>query len=120
MSRRTARGTAPDRGKRMRSGSLANWALPLAVLLAACLMLGTNPGGMAARIGGLEFDLYQRVHPRLYQDTGIKSGHSVKVLDADAASITRFGQWPWSGSVLARLIDELKAQGASIVVLDMP
>jgi adenylate cyclase len=44
----------------------------------------------------------------------------VRILDFDAASMERFGPWPWPRSVLARLEDELKTAGAALVVYDLP
>ncbi len=106
----------------MKSGAttVTIWALPLAVLIAACLAITSDPGGVATRIRGIEFDAYQRAKPRIFEDTAAKTGHAVKILDADSASIARFGRWPWNRSVLARLTREIKAAGASVVVLDIP
>lgn len=106
----------------MRSGAstVRIWALPLAILALACLVIVTDPLGLASRLRGLEFDAYQHARPRLYQDTALRSGHSVKILDIDAASVARFGQWPWPRSTLARLVGELKGAGAALVVLDLP
>jgi adenylate cyclase len=102
------------------AGTLTIWALPLAVLALACLMIVTNPGGLATRVRGLEFDAYQRARPRHFEDTGLKTGHPVKILDADAESLARFGAWPWPRTVLAKLVGELKTQGAAIIVVDLP
>jgi adenylate cyclase len=106
----------------MRAGAntISIWALPLAILAAACLLIAVDPGGVTSRIRGLEFDAYQHAKPRPFEDTAEKTGHGVKILDADAASIARFGPWPWRRTVLARLMGELKTAGASVVVLDMP
>ena len=96
------------------------WVLPLVLLAGAFGLIATDLGGVATRIRGIEFDTYQHIHPRAYQDTGARSGYAVRVLDIDAASVAHFGAWPWSRTVLARLVTDLKAQGASIVVLAMP
>jgi adenylate cyclase len=103
----------------MRAGAntVSIWALPLAILAAACLLIAIDPGGVASRIRGLEFDAYQHAKPRPFEDP---AGHPVKILDADAASVARFGPWPWQRTVLAKLMGELKVAGASVVVLDMP
>src|ERR1700729_2999233 len=104
----------------MKAGAkpIAVWALPLAILLAAALAIAADP--VAGRLRGLQFDAYQTLQPRPYEDTFAKSGLRVRVLDIDAASIARFGPWPWSRLVLAKLTQELKAAGASIVVFAMP
>jgi adenylate cyclase len=106
----------------MRAGAntVSIWALPLAILAAACLLIAVDPGGITARIRGLEFDAYQHAKPRPFEDTAGKTGHPVKILDADAASVARFGPWPWQRTVLAKLMGELKTAGASVVVLDTP
>jgi adenylate cyclase len=102
------------------ANSIMIWVLPLAILVAACLVIAGDPGGFASTLRGAEFDAYQRAKPRPFVDTAEVAGHSVRILDADAASMTRFGRWPWPRSVLARLTGELKKAGASIVVFDLP
>jgi len=103
-----------------RGRPLAIWALP-GLMLAACLfVLGTDAGTMATRLRGVLFDSYQRSAPRPYQDPLAKSGFTVRTLDADAASLKRFGPWPWPHAVLAKLIGELKDQGAEMAVLAFP
>jgi adenylate cyclase len=106
----------------MKAGAdtLTIWALPLAILALACLMIVMNPAGLASRVRGLEFDAYQRAKPRLFEDTQAKTGHAVRLLDADMASIARFGPWPWPRSVLAKLVGELKTHGVAVVVVDLP
>jgi adenylate cyclase len=99
---------------------LASWALP-GLMLALCLfVLGTDLGATATRLRGVLFDSYQRHAPRAYQDTLAKSGFTVRTLDADAASLRRFGPWPWPHAVLAKLVGALKDQGAAMAVLAFP
>jgi adenylate cyclase len=99
---------------------LAIWAFP-GLMLALCLfMLGSDAGTLATRLRGTLFDGYQRQAPRAYQDTLAKSGFAVRTLDADAASLKRFGPWPWPHATLARLIGEMKDQGAALAVLAFP
>jgi adenylate cyclase len=99
---------------------IAVWALPLAILLAAALILAVDPAGLAGRLRGAQFDAYQSLQPRPYQDPENTSGFKVRVLDIDAASLDRFGPWPWSRLALAKLTGELKAGGASVVVFAFP
>ena len=103
-----------------RNRSVAVWALPLAMLVLALFVLGADVGGAATWLRGVLFDHYQQSQPRAYEDTRARSGHSVRVLDIDAAAVQRFGPWPWSYAVLAKLVDSMKAQGASIVVFVTP
>jgi adenylate cyclase len=104
----------------MRAGAkpIIVWALPLAVLLAAALTLFADPPGLAGRLRGVQFDAYQLLQPRAYEPEA--AGFKVRVLDPDAASLARFGPWPWPRLALAKLTDEMKAGGASIVVFDFP
>jgi adenylate cyclase len=104
----------------LRDRPIAVWAFPLITLAIALFVLGTNAGGVAGRLRGILFDGYQTSQPRPYEDTGAKSGHSVRVLDIDATSTERFGAWPWPHAALAQLVGALNAQGASIVVFVTP
>jgi adenylate cyclase len=104
----------------LRDRPIAVWAFPLIMLALALFVLGTNAGGMASRLRGILFDGYQTSQPRPYEDTAASSGHAVRVLDIDAASTEHFGAWPWPHAALARLVGEMKAQGASIIVFVTP
>ncbi|HUJ45882.1 MAG TPA: adenylate/guanylate cyclase domain-containing protein [Rhizomicrobium sp.] len=96
------------------------WAIPLAILVVFAIVLLGDPGGLATHLRGVQYDTYQRWKPREYEDTAAKSNYAVRVLTIDRASIERFGPWPWSRAVLAKLTDEMKAAGASIVIYDFP
>ncbi len=96
------------------------WAFPLIALVIALAALGSDWGGLAASLRGVLFDTYQRAQPRAYQDTRLETGFAVRVLDIDADSTRKFGPWPWPHAVLAKVIGELQAQGAQLVVLDLP
>jgi len=98
----------------------AVWVLPLAVAAMAMAVMAADPGGLASRVRGIQFDSYQYLAPRPYEDPAAKSGYAVRILDADDASLKRFGPWPWPHGVLARLVGELRAAGAAVVVLDLP
>jgi adenylate cyclase len=99
---------------------IAVWAFPLAILLAAAAIMLADPLGIAGRLRGAQFDTYQLLQPRPYEDTLARTGWQVRTLDIDKASIARFGPWPWSRLALAKLTTELKAAGASIVVYALP
>jgi adenylate cyclase len=43
----------------------------------------------------------------------------VIIVDVDERSLLKYGQWPWRRDVIARLIARLRADGASVVALDM-
>lgn len=77
-------------------------------------------GGFSGRLSAVEFDTYQRLRPRIYEDAFSRGGFSVRVVDIDDASEKRIGAWPWPHAALARLVGQLKDAGAAIVVLDFP
>jgi adenylate cyclase len=95
------------------------WALPLLALAAVVAMLGSDWAGLASGFRGFLFDSYQRASPRPYAETR-SAGYAVRVLDIDSASVARFGAWPWPRATLAKVITELRAQGAQMVVLTVP
>ncbi|HEX3810389.1 MAG TPA: adenylate/guanylate cyclase domain-containing protein [Rhizomicrobium sp.] len=94
------------------------WAFPLIILIAAMLVLATDAGGLAGRVRGVLFDAYQHSQPRPYHDRIGK--FAVRTLEADQASIARFGAWPWPRTVLAKLTSEMKSAGAAMVVFALP
>ncbi len=104
----------------LRDRPIAVWALPLAVLVVALFVLGSDTATLATRLRGILFDAYQHSAPRPYLDTQAKSGFSVRVLDIDRASIERFGPWPWPHALLAKLTREMSEQGAAMVVFALP
>ena len=59
------------------------------------------------------FDVYQTVKPREAKD------HQVRVIDLDEASLTEYGQWPWSRTLLAELLEKLAAKGVGVVGFDI-
>jgi adenylate cyclase len=103
-----------------RGKPIAIWAFPLAMLAASLFLLGSDAGSVATRLRGVLFDSYQRSMPRPYQDTLARSGYAVHTLEADAASLQRFGKWPWPHATVAKLLTELKTQGAAMAVLAFP
>jgi adenylate cyclase len=103
-----------------RDRPVAVWAFPLAMLVAALLVLGSGIGNFASSLRNALFDSYQRSAPRAFEDTGAKAGFPVRVLDIDENALARFGPWPWPHALLGRVISELKDQGAALVVLSFP
>src|SRR5262245_31600060 len=81
------------------------------VALLALIRLG-DPLPVAA-IRDMGFDFYQRVQPRAGADS------LVRVVDVDAASVARLGQWPWRRSMLATLTERLTELGAASVGYDI-
>ncbi|MDR3528130.1 MAG: adenylate/guanylate cyclase domain-containing protein [Rhizomicrobium sp.] len=99
-----------------RDRPFAVWGSPLVTLLLALIVLGTDAGGLATRLRGLQFDAYSRADPRFYEDTA-RTGHPVRLLEIDPASVARFGAWPWPHAALASVVEGLTRHGASVVVL---
>ncbi len=101
-------------------GPVALWAWPVAILALGMLVFLVDPAGLASHIRAIEFDAYQYAKPRNYEDPAVRSGLTVRTLDADAASVAKFGPWPWPRATLARLTGELKDAGAALVVFAFP
>ena len=95
-------------------------AFPIIALVLSLVVLGSDAGRIASRLRDILFDAYQNAQPRRYADTVSMAGFSIRVLDADAPSLVRFGPWPWSHSTLAALLGELKAKGAALAVFAFP
>jgi adenylate cyclase len=72
-----------------------------------------NPGVLTS-MRSIVFDTYQRLSP-----APPVAGDPVRIVAIDEESLARLGQWPWPRPVLARLTDNLGAQGARAVVFDV-
>jgi adenylate cyclase len=59
------------------------------------------------------FDTLQRAEP------WEKLSPEVRIVDIDDQSLERLGQWPWSRSTLAKIIDALRDLGAGSIALDI-
>jgi len=99
---------------------IATWAIPAAVLAILLALLASDAGTVATRLRGILFDAYQHAQPRAYVDTKARAGFAVRTLDADKASLERFGPWPWPHAVLAKIVRDLKNQHAALVVFAFP
>ena len=104
----------------MKLNDKSSTTFSVVTLILGLVFLGSDVGHVATRLRGVAFDAYQNVQPRTYVDTLARAGYSVRVLDPDAASLARFGPWPWPRSTLAALLGELKAKGAALAVLAFP
>ncbi len=91
---------------------LAIWSaglLSIALVIAAAY----SPFSPLDRLNFLVFDTYQKLKPRAATES------AVAVVDIDDESIRQLGQWPWSRTVLASVIDRLTAEGAAAIGLDI-
>ena len=86
--------------------------VPLLVLIAGLGVRLLNPPFLEGMQLGA-FDLFQRLHPRVYQDV------PVRIIDVDDESLRRLGQWPWPRTQVAELVTRLAHLGAVVVALDI-
>lgn len=86
------------------------WSLALLLLLIAVQL--SAPAFMV-KIRNTSYDLFQRLQPRIYQDS------PVKILAIDDLSLKNIGQFPWPRTKIAEMIDKLQALGAKVIVFDM-
>jgi adenylate cyclase len=59
------------------------------------------------------FDLYQLMRPRVTEQ------RPVTIVDIDEASLRAYGQWPWSRTVIAKLINQLTALQSAAIAFDV-
>ena len=60
------------------------------------------------------FDIYQRADPRR---TPVDP--PVVIVDIDERSLHDLGQWPWPRTIVAQMLDNLRAAGAAVVAFDV-
>ena len=85
----------------------------LLVLLSALFLRGVDPDALV-RLRDLAFDGYQRLKPRAVPDD-----LPVRIVDIDEAALEEYGQWPWPRTLLARMVDRLREQGAAVIAFDV-
>lgn len=98
----------------MKSLSLRALAALLTLLMAGlglALVLSEPLALQALRHQG--FDQYQRWQPRAHQPV------PVRIVDIDEASLQRLGQWPWSRTRLAQIVQRLGEHGAAAIGFDV-
>lgn len=88
------------------------YLVPVAAVALVALLMLFDPPLMRTMKHAL-WDQYQRMEPRDFVDT------PVRVVDVDEASLARIGQWPWSRTRLAELVEQLDANGAAVVGFDV-
>ena len=62
------------------------------------------------------FDFYQQQKPR---EIPPPQGKPVTIIDLDEESLAEIGQWPWSRTTIAKLIQNLMQMGAALVAFDI-
>jgi adenylate cyclase len=69
-----------------------------------------------ARLNNLSYDTQLRA--RLFTHP-VPPQSPIVIVDIDDKSLEKEGRWPWSRSTLARLINQLQADGAVVIALDI-
>ncbi|MBS1157942.1 MAG: CHASE2:Stage sporulation [Proteobacteria bacterium] len=77
--------------------------LPVLLLAAAAALLETIETTPLAALRHAQFDRYQRQMPRR------RDNEPVIVVAIDSQSLAEYGQWPWSRTLLARLVEKIMA-----------
>ncbi|MBI3553758.1 MAG: adenylate/guanylate cyclase domain-containing protein [Elusimicrobia bacterium] len=97
-----------------RTNAIYRWAhviVPLALLIGA-VAIRSRQGGLDDEIKNRVFDRFQKIRPRQYEQV------PVRIVDLDDESLAKLGQWPWPRTLLARFVERMSAQGASVIAFD--
>ena len=89
-----------------------NYLIFLLILVLLILLKSFNPNFIKS-ISFLSFDLYQKVVPLNKQDT------EVIIIDIDEKSLGKFGQFPWSRSVFAKIIENVNQASPKAIGFDV-
>ena len=89
-----------------------NYFTFLILLVFLILIKIINPAFVKS-ISYLSFDLYQKVFVEKKGDT------DVVIIDIDETSLGKFGQFPWSRSVFAKIIDEVETSNPKAIGFDI-
>ena len=73
--------------------------IPFAIIISLIPIF--DPFNVFSSLRNTSFDLFQNISPR-----ESLAQNNVLILDIDDKSLTELGQWPWSRSVLAKLVDK--------------
>ena len=83
------------------------------ILLFLLIVLKTINPSFIKSVSYLSFDLYQKVFPLVKQDS------NVVIIDIDEKSLGKFGQFPWSRSVFAKIIEKVSVTEPKAIGLDI-
>lgn len=86
--------------------------LAAALLMAVCMLRVLDLESIVI-LQQRGFDVLQRAFPRATVQ------QRVTIVDIDDESLKGIGQWPWTRTTVARLIDELAAYGAAVIAFDV-
>jgi len=88
-------------------------AVGAAILIGALALRAADPLPLQ-QLRNLTFDSYQRLKPRAYDPAS-----PVVIGAIDEKSLDKFGQWPWSRTILAKIADRLTELGAAAIAFDV-
>ena len=77
------------------------------------IVLKTINPSFIKSVSYLSFDLYQKVFPLVKQDS------NVVIIDIDEKSLGKFGQFPWSRSVFAKIIEKVSVTKPKAIGFDI-
>ncbi len=89
-----------------------NFIIFLLILILLILLKTINPNFIKS-ISFLSFDLYQKTIPLRKQDS------EVIIIDIDEKSLGKFGQFPWSRSIFAKIIENVNEANPKAIGFDI-
>ena len=89
-----------------------NYFIFVIILISLITLKIINPSFIKS-VSYLSFDLYQKIFAKE------KEVSDVVIIDIDEASLGKFGQFPWSRSVFAKIIDQLNTSNPKAIGFDI-
>ena len=89
-----------------------NYLIFFVLLIFLIALKFINPSFIKS-ISYISFDLYQKVFPLEKRET------DVIIIDIDEKSLGKFGQFPWSRSVFAKIIENVKVSEPKAIGFDI-
>ena len=89
-----------------------NYFIFVIILISLITLKIINPSFIKS-VSYLSFDLYQKIFAKE------KEVSDVVIIDIDEASLGKFGQFPWSRSVFAKIIDQVKVTEPKAIGFDV-
>jgi len=89
-----------------------NYLIFLLILILLIILKSFNPSYIKS-ISFLSFDMYQKVFPIKKQDS------NVVIIDIDEKSLSKFGQFPWSRSIFAKIVKNVTESKPKAIGFDI-
>jgi len=89
-----------------------NYLIFLLILILLIILKSFNPNYIKS-ISFLSFDMYQKVFPIKKQDS------NVVIIDIDEKSLSKFGQFPWSRSIFAKIVKNVTESKPKAIGFDI-